>query len=45
MIQTYLIIAVLLLAAELIYFHIADKFNIFDKNVSLTSLLDMHSPC
>jgi UDP-N-acetylmuramyl pentapeptide phosphotransferase/UDP-N-acetylglucosamine-1-phosphate transferase len=31
MIQTYLIIAVLLLAAELIYFRIADKFNIIDK--------------
>ena len=31
MIQTYLIIAVLLLAAELIYFRIADKCNIIDK--------------
>lgn len=31
MIETYLIIAVLLLAAELIYFHIADRFNIIDK--------------
>lgn len=31
MIGTYLIIAVLLLAAELIYFRIADKFNIIDK--------------
>ena len=31
MIQTYLIIAVLLVAAELIYFRIADKFNIIDK--------------
>ena len=31
MIQTYLIIAVLLLAAEMIYFRIADKFNIIDK--------------
>ena len=29
--MTYLIIAVLLLAAELIYFRIADKFNIIDK--------------
>lgn len=31
MIWTYVIIAVLLLAAELIYFRIADKFNIIDK--------------
>jgi len=31
MIQTYLIIAVLLLAAELIYFRIADRCNIIDK--------------
>ena len=31
MIGTYLIIAVLLLAAELIYFRIADKCNIIDK--------------
>ena len=31
MIWTYLIIAVLLLAAELIYFRIADKCNIIDK--------------
>ena len=31
MIQTFLIIAVLLLAAELIYFRIADKCNIIDK--------------
>ena len=31
MIETYLIIAVLLLAAELIYFRIADRFNIIDK--------------
>ena len=31
MIQTYVIIAVLLLAAELIYFRIADKCNIIDK--------------
>jgi UDP-N-acetylmuramyl pentapeptide phosphotransferase/UDP-N-acetylglucosamine-1-phosphate transferase len=31
MIFTYIIIAVLLLAAELIYFRIADKFNIIDK--------------
>ena len=31
MIWTYIIIAVLLLAAELIYFRIADKFNIIDK--------------
>ena len=31
MIQTYLIIAVLLLAAELIYYRIADKCNIIDK--------------
>lgn len=31
MIWTYIIIAVLLLAAELIYFHIADKCNIIDK--------------
>ncbi len=31
MIGTYLIIAVLLLAAELIYFLIADKCNIIDK--------------
>ena len=31
MIQTYLFIAVLLLAAELIYFRIADKCNIIDK--------------
>lgn len=31
MIGTYLIIAVLLVAAELIYFRIADKFNIIDK--------------
>ena len=29
--MTYIIIAVLLLAAELIYFRIADKFNIIDK--------------
>lgn len=29
--MTYLIIFVLLLAAELVYFHIADKFNIIDK--------------
>ena len=31
MIWTYIIIAVLLLAAELIYFRIADKCNIIDK--------------
>lgn len=31
MIWTYIIIAVLLLAAELIYFRIADKYNIIDK--------------
>ena len=31
MLWTYIIIAVLLLAAELIYFHIADKCNIIDK--------------
>ena len=31
MIWTYVIIAVLLLAAELIYFRIADKCNIIDK--------------
>jgi len=31
MIGTYLIIALLLLAAELIYFRIADKCNIIDK--------------
>ena len=31
MIWTYIIIALLLLAAELIYFRIADKFNIIDK--------------
>ena len=31
MIWTYIIIAVILLAAELIYFRIADKFNIIDK--------------
>ena len=31
MIEAYLIIAVLLLAAELIYFRIADRFNIIDK--------------
>jgi len=31
MIETYLIIAVLLLAAELIYFRVADKCNIIDK--------------
>ena len=31
MITTYLIIALLLLAAELFYFRIADKFNIIDK--------------
>ncbi len=29
--MTYLIIFVLLLAAELVYFRIADKFNIIDK--------------
>ena len=28
---TYLIIAVILLAAELVYFRIADRFNIIDK--------------
>ncbi len=31
MIQTYLIIAALLVVAELAYFKIADKFNIIDK--------------
>lgn len=31
MIWTYVIIAVILLAAELIYFRIADKYNIIDK--------------
>lgn len=31
MIWTYIIIAVLLVAAELIYFRIADKCNIIDK--------------
>lgn len=31
MVWTYIIIAVLLLVAELIYFRIADKFNIIDK--------------
>lgn len=31
MVWTYIIIAVLLLAAELLYFKIADKFNIIDK--------------
>jgi UDP-N-acetylmuramyl pentapeptide phosphotransferase/UDP-N-acetylglucosamine-1-phosphate transferase len=31
MIWTYIIIAVLLLAAELVYFRIADKYNIIDK--------------
>ena len=31
MIWTYVIIAVILLAAELIYFRIADKCNIIDK--------------
>lgn len=31
MIWTYIIIAVVLLAAELLYFKIADKFNIIDK--------------
>ena len=31
MIWTYIIIAVLLLAAELVYFKIADKCNIIDK--------------
>ena len=31
MIWTYVIIAVILLAAELIYFRIADRFNIIDK--------------
>ena len=31
MIWTYVIIAVILLAAELVYFHIADKCNIIDK--------------
>ena len=30
--MTYIIIFVLLLAAELIYFRIADKFNIIDKH-------------
>ena len=29
--QTYLIIAALLVAAELLYFRIADRFNIIDK--------------
>ena len=31
MVWTYIIIAVLLLAAELLYFKIADRCNIFDK--------------
>ena len=31
MIWTYVIIAVVLLAAELVYFRIADHFNIIDK--------------
>ena len=31
MVWTYIFIAVLLLAAELVYFKIADKFNIIDK--------------
>ena len=38
--MTYLIIAVLLLAAELIYFRIADKWNIIDKPNERAS----HSP-
>ena len=32
MIQIYLIIAVLLVVAELVYFRIADKYNIMDKS-------------
>lgn len=31
MIWTYLIIAAILVAAELVYFRIADKYNIIDK--------------
>ena len=33
MLLTYIIIAVLLLAAELLYFRIADHFNIIDKEI------------
>lgn len=36
--MTYIIIAVLLLAAELVYFRIADKCNIIDKPNARSSL-------
>ena len=43
--QTYLIIAALLVAAELLYFRIADRFNIIDKHTRLDELQEIKYIC